>query len=289
MKQNLLSVFFAAMLLLGNVFHIGAQDQPKWKVGDKIEVKNMSQTWVRATVLEVVDWRDGGRGFGYRIQTEDANAPNRYWTAPANSVRNLPDNNNNNKENNNNIRENDRDNKNAAGKFNVGDRVDTYYDETRGHNRGTIIEVGNGRYKVHYNGCTTTFDEWVDRDLVRQPATISANAPEIKFLIGKWSLTTAAVGHNNVFWSKLPGIQINSDGTYIWYQGGDKQPVKGRWVTDAKVPGLDMGTPKYDGIIFKDANGQEWKAFRWILKNDNSEQIEIDKMCSNSSQRGSRI
>ena len=47
-----------------------------------------------------------------------------------------------------------------------------------------------------------------------------------------------------------------------------------------------MGTPKYDGIIIKDAEGREWKAFKWILKNDNTEQIEIDMMCAPTAARG---
>lgn len=161
-----------------------SQDQPLWGKGDKIEVRSMSYEWVRATVLEVIDWRDAGRGFAYRVETEDANAPNRYWTAPANTVRTLPENNGN--KNNDRVNNTDRVvNKNAGGKYKVGDRVDTYYDETRGHNRGTIIDVANGKYKVHYNGCRAKFDEWVDAALVKNPNTTSANAPEIKSLFGK--------------------------------------------------------------------------------------------------------
>ena len=293
MKQKFVLIFFAA-IMLSSVSDIYAQDQPQWKKGDKIEVRNMSYVWVPATILEVIDWRDAGRGYAYRVETEDVNAPNRYWAAPANTVRALPGNKenknngeNNNKENNN--KENNKVNKNADGKYKVGDRVDTYYDETRGHNRGTIIEVGNGKYKVHYNGCKSTFDEWVDRDLVHSPNTISANAPQITFLFGKWSLTEVAVGHRNVFWGNSPGIQINADGTYTWFEDAGKPPIKGRWITDAKVPGLDMGTPKFDGVIIKDAQGEEWKAFKWVTKNDNKAGIEIDKMCSNGSKVGSRF
>ncbi|MDB5221867.1 MAG: hypothetical protein JWN83_534 [Chitinophagaceae bacterium] len=288
MKQKFLSVLFAAAILLAGVLKIYAQDEPKWKAGDKIEVRNMSYVWVPATVLEVIDWRESGRGFGYRIQTDDVNAPNRYWTAPANTVRALPGKNNKQAQDEN--KNNDKEaGKNEGGDFKVGDQVDTYYDATRGHNRGTVIAVGNGRYKVHYTGCKATFDEWVDRDLVKNPNTISANAPGITFLFGKWSLTEVAIGNGNVFWGRSPGIQINADGTYTWYEDFGKQPVKGRWVTDAKVPGLDMGTPKFDGIIIKDAQGEEWKAFKWVVKNNNKPGIEIDKMCSNSSKVGSRL
>ena len=167
--------------------------------------------------------------------------------------------------------------------------VDTFYDQNRGHNRGTIIEAGDRRYKVHYTGCAKTWDEWVDSSLVQPPATIAADAPEIKYLFGRWRLTEVAVGGNFVAWGQAPGIQINADGTYIWYQGARQPAVTGKWVTDAKMPKLNEGTPKFDGIIVKDEVGQEWKAFHWIVKGETKDLIEIDRMCLGLSKVGSRF
>jgi hypothetical protein len=89
-------------------------------------------------------------------------------------------------------------------------------------------------------------------------------------------------------WGKVPGVEINSNGTYTWYQGKDKPPVKGRWVADAKVLKLKEGTPQYDGVILKDEEGKEWKAFKWVRIND-TPGIEIDQMCSGHSVVGSRL
>ena len=176
---------------------------------------------------------------------------------------------------------------NAAGAFKVGDRVDTFYDQAHGHNRGTVIGVGDRRYKVHYNGCKT--DEWVDASLARPGATISAVAPEITFLFGKWRTTTVAVGGNYAVWGKSPGIEINPDGTYVWYQFAGRPPIKGRWTPEAKVPGIVEGTPKFDGVIVKDADGNEWKAFKWVVKGDPNPGIEIDRLCLGMSEVGSRV
>jgi hypothetical protein len=279
MKIKFLSIVL--LIFITCVSNSHAQDAPVWKKGDKVEVQNMSKEWVRATILEVVDWRQYGKGYAYRIETEDPKAPNTMWTATVETIRAVggvqkgPG-------------QNDANN-NVAGNFKVGDLVDTYYDRNRGHNRGTVIAVGDRKYKVHYRGCGSYFDEWVDANLVTAPNTISADDPLIRFLIGKWSLTRVTMGMDKSgSWGKVPGVEIKADGTYTWYQGNGKTPVKGTWITDAKVLKLDMGTPKYDGIILKDEDGKEWKAFRW-LKNDGTDGIEIDMMCSNSSVVGRRV
>jgi hypothetical protein len=286
MKQKINLILLLSLLILAGTFNSLAQNAPQWKVGDKVEVKNMSGEWVRATVLEVVDWRNYGRGFAYRIETEDKNAPNTLWNAPADSVRARED---RKKEDNLPADIAAAQPQNLNGEFKLGDLVDTLYDPGHGHNRGTIIETGDRKYKVHYTGCEKAFDEWVDASLVRPPATISADAPEIKFLFGKWRLTTVAIGGNNVVWGSSPGIQINADGSYIWYENSTDKPTKGKWRTDAKVPKLNEGTQKFDGLIVRDSEGHEWKAFRWRPTGETKDLIEIDRMCSGLSEVGSRF
>ena len=268
------------MMLL--VFNFVAVAQAQWKVGDKVEIPNLSKEWKPGTIIGILN--EGGTLY-YRVQLDDPNAPNVYFnhTLPT-DVR-------------------ARGGQDVAagpvdaggpkliqgGAFKVGDKVDTFYDQNRGHNRGTIIETGDRRYKVHYTGCAKTWDEWVDSSLVQPPATIAADASEIKYLFGRWRLTEVAVGGNFVAWGQAPGIQISADGTYIWYQAVGQRPVKGQWVTDAKVPKLNEGTPKFDGVIVKDEVGQEWKAFRFVVKGGTKDLIEIDRMCLGVSLVGSRL
>ena len=283
MKKTILSVLLALMMLL--VFNFVAVAQAQWKVGDKVEIPNLSKEWKPGTIIGILN--EGGTLY-YRVQLDDPNAPNVYFnhTLPTD------------------VRARGGQNTEIApnmpvdaggpkpipgGAFKVGDKVDTFYDQNRGHNRGTIIETGDRRYKVHYTGCAKTWDEWVDSSLVQPPATIAADASEIKYLFGRWRLTEVAVGGNFVAWGQAPGIQISADGTYIWYQAAGQRPVKGQWVTDAKVPKLNEGTPKFDGVIVKDEVGQEWKAFRFVVKGGTKDLIEIDRMCLGVSQVGSRL
>ena len=156
--------------------------------------------------------------------------------------------------------------------------------------RGNVIQVNGNKYKVHYRGCTSTFDEWKDGSLLRPAATISKAAPEITYLFGKWRTTTVAVGGNYVVWAKTPGIQINADGSYIWNQPDGKPAVRGRWEADAKVTLAKEGTPKFDGVIVKDADGVEWKAFKWkVPVPDGQDHIELDRLCSGMSEVGTRV
>lgn len=288
MKSRIKLIVTTGILILTVVFVSFGQDQTQWKVGDKVETRNLSKEWVPGTIIGTVDW--GGKLL-YRVQLDDPNASTVYFNhTPASDIRtrdaqpqvaNAPA---ENRRFPNNPKMPD-----AGGAFKVGDRVDTFYDERRGHNRGTIVDIGDRKYKVHYVGCTKTFDEWVDASLVQTAATISTGAPEITFLFGRWRTTVVAVGGNYVAWGKTPGIAINADGSYIWYQPDGKPPVKGTWTTDAKVPKLVEGTPKFDGVVVKDAEGNEWKAFKWVVKSDTQDRIEIDRMCSGLSEVGSRV
>lgn len=280
MKRLLFGIFLVGVLLIGTSTFLLAQGPPQWKVGDKIEILNLSKEWAPGTVIGTVD---GNGKLLYRVQLDDPNAPVVYFnhTDPADirsrggqrAVANQP--------------AETAIMPNASAAFKVGDRVDTFYDQAHGHNRGNVTEVGDRRYKVHYNGCKT--DEWVDASLVRPGATISALAPEIAVLFGKWRTTTVAVGGNYAVWGKSPGIEINPDGTYVWYQFAGRPPIKGQWTPEAKVPGIVEGTPKFDGVIVKDADGNEWKAFEWIVKGDPNPGIEIDQLCLGMSEVGSRV
>lgn len=179
------------------------------------------------------------------------------------------------------------------GRFRVGHRVDVI-----GKRRGTIIEAANGRYKIHYDGCEAHWDDWRDRADVRPEATISANAPEIKFLVGKWVMFTPSypntvVRGDNVYreygmGAKAPPLQINSNGTYVWYFDYGKPPVKGKWRTDARVEGEKYTTAAEVGIVIKDPNGGEWKVFRRESTRDKEDHITAQTMCSGQTVIGTR-
>jgi hypothetical protein len=266
-----------------------AQDQPQYKVGDKVMVKNMSAEWVPASIIKIEDWRSYGRGFAYRVHLDDANAPNTEWAAFPDSLRlRTAPTTTEPKENAANDQPAPPANADAKN-LKVGDRVDTFYNPKQGDKRGTVIAVGDSKLKVHFDGCDPVRDQWFDHSLVRTPATISPNDPQILFLVGKWSMTTVATSALITAWGKTNGLQINRDGTYVWYQDGGKPPVRGRWQTDAKVPGATDGLPALDGILIKDAGDILYKVYRWNPKGNTEDHITVERVCFGTSDIGRRV
>ena len=175
------------------------------------------------------------------------------------------------------------------GPLKVGDRVDVYLmGGGEGKNRGTILEINGNKIKVHPDGCAAYWDRDQEVSLVRPAATISNTDPEIKFLIGKWSMTVVGVSSAATAWGKTAGIQINSDGSFVWYQDGGRSPVKGRWESHAKIPNTKFGTEVLSGILIKDAKGQLWKITKRISPLDKGDHITATLMCSGENEIGTR-
>jgi hypothetical protein len=187
-----------------------------------------------------------------------------------------------------------------AGGLKVGDRVDVYLSGNQeGKNRGTIVDVNGGQYKVHYDGCQVRDDTWENSTLVHPAATIAANSPDITFLTGKWvmftpSYPTTVIRGNDVYreygmGGKAPPLQINGDGSYVWYYNYGKAPVTGRWTSHAKIEGARFGTETENGVIIKDPAGGLWKVYRRKSTSDNEDHITARTMCSAQTIIGTRI
>jgi hypothetical protein len=188
----------------------------------------------------------------------------------------------------------------VGGTFKVGDRVDVFTAADRDKaRRGTIIEDAGGRYKVRYDGCPANKDVLVDRGELHPIATISADAPDIKFLVGSWKMFKSSspntvVNGNTVYreygmGAQVPPLRINADGTYVWYDESNKPPVRGRWTPDAKIEGAQFWTTFANGVVIKDSNGEEWKVYRWKPQGDNEDRITVKTICSGTSVDGTRI
>jgi hypothetical protein len=176
------------------------------------------------------------------------------------------------------------------GDFKIGDRVDVFLSGgQRGKNRGTIIDQRPSEYKVHYDGCDAKYDVWENGGLVRPAAAISRTDPQIQFLTGRWSMTSVGISRVAIAWGKAPGIEIKSNGTYLWYQGEGKAPVRGNWQTHAKIEGAREGTETENGILITDAAGAQWKMYRRRSTLDNDDHITIRMMCQGMTQIGTRL
>jgi hypothetical protein len=186
------------------------------------------------------------------------------------------------------------------GSLQIGDRVDVYLSGNQeGKNRGTITEINGSLYKVHYDGCSEKADVLENFTLVRPAAVISADAAEIKFLTGVWGMFTPSypttvvrgdtVSREYGTGAKAPPLQINGDGTYIWYFDYGRPPVKGRWAPHAKIEGARYGTETANGIIIKDSRGGDWKVYQRKFTADNEDHITAHTMCSGQTVIGTRI
>ena len=323
MMSLMRSMPLAVAVFVTLLFAMAAFSQTQqYRVGDKIEVLNLSYEWVPAKITGIDTWN--GK-LVYHVELDDKNAPNVIlnYTPPdhirprggARQQQPTRGGNTTNTSTNNSgdgglgsigsmgnmgsIFKNDppRDGgqaKTAGGgtptglaNAEVGTPVDGYYDKTHGKMRGVIMDGDGNKVKIHYRGCAPNWDEWVDRSQAHVPNTISAGDPAITFLFARWRLTKVGISSYNVAWGSAEGIEISPGGTYTWYQGKGQPPVRGKWQTDAKVPGTDNGTPFYDGVLVKDAEGQDWKVYKWSVKGY-PDGIQVQRMCSGESIVGSR-
>lgn len=282
MKFKSIGMFFILGSLFGFMGTSGLSQGQQFKVGDKVEILNLPREWVPGTVIGVLN--EGG--LYYRVKLDDENASTVYFNhVVAASIRGRGEENGNNAGNLDikpikpPIKANE-----GGGAAPAAGLVDVYYNATQGWNRGMIVEADGNRVKVRFTGCDR--DEIVDRSQIHSPATISKDAPVISFLFARWALTKVGTSSLNTAWGKADGIQINGDGTYIWYKDSPKS-VKGAWATDAKVPGTDSGTQFYDGILVKDAAGRDWKVMKWVVKGY-PDGIQVQRMCSGETLVGSR-
>jgi len=248
------------------------------RIGDKVVVQNMydNYKWVNATIYQVnADYNPPT----YRVKLETP-TPSGIETILVNE---------------NQIRsEDDNGGKQANARFSVNSRVDVYQPGGDPKARGTIIAISGDRYKIHYDGCASYQDEEVDWSQLKPATIISANDMDIVSLMGKWAMFTpsypnTAVRGNTVYreygtGAKAPPLEINANGTYIWYDEFNKPPVKGKWITHAKIEGVRYGTETVNGVLIKDSKGQYWKLY--ISKTG---ALTARLMCSGSTMMGSRI
>jgi hypothetical protein len=183
------------------------------------------------------------------------------------------------------------------GVFHIGDHVNASYADADMSPKGkarVIADKGNGRYKIHYDGCQDYWDEEVDWSQLKPASAVSADNADITVLFGKWAMfvysyPNTVIQGNNILreygtGAKAPPLQINSNGTYVWYDEYNKPPVKGNWETDAMIPGVKTSTDAYNGILLKDSYGVVWK-----IHKDREDHIEARKQCSGETEGGTRI
>lgn len=265
MKKN-----FILFILAFTVCSASAQ---AWKIGDKVQVRTSSmEKWDNASIWLVLTDRTPTQ---YKAKMDVMGKySDDYPLVSANQIRSA-------------------DAKPTA-KFALKSRVDLMYPNGSPHTRGSIIAImPDGRYKVAIDGCNPKWDEVVDWNQVKAAPYIPNSHPDIAAIVGKWALFTPSypntvVRGNNVYreygmGAKAPPLLINADETYTWYNEFNKPPVKGRWVTDAKVEGLTSGIESFNGIIITGPDSY-YKIYR-----DRADHIVMERLCWGTTDLGTRI
>ena len=280
-RQVVRLVLVVGALLAATVPFALAAGGPKWKVGDHVEAYDLyTNTWEKGTVQDVLDNRSSGAGFSYHVKLDHKPSGSQIdiLLVREDQIRAIGG---------------------AKRKFAVGALVDVYDSSGKGKDRGTVIAVGaDGRYRVHYPGCSAKFDEWVDSQSLKPAAKISASSAPIRFLVGKWLLFTPSypvtiIRNDEILreygtGALAPPLLIKGNGTYVWYYAYKKPPVKGKWRTDAKVPGARVGTGTEDGILIDDPSRRPWKVYRWRSP-DGKQRIITRLMCFGVTNTGTRL
>lgn len=301
MRQNITSIICAGLLLFIGASVSFAQNGAKYKVGEVVEAHSyfFNPPWHKAQIVTIgggcassdAPYRvhfvgDGAGDHGDPCIGEDEIRALAGEKLPADDAQTVGG--------------NTAQPVNRGGGFNIGDRVDVIYSYNKDKGkRGTIVEAAGGRYKVRYDGCEAYRDAFVEPEALHPAATISADALDIKFLIGKWATFTPSypntVANSGTIYreygpgAKAPPLVINADGTYVWYFDYGKPPVRDQWTSHAKIEGTKYGTEMLNGVIIKDPKGAEWKVYRWKPEGEKEDHITAQTMCSGMTVTGTRI
>jgi hypothetical protein len=270
----------AAFLVLA-VTQAAAQTPAKFTAGQRVEVNTYGTdgTYQKGTITQVDDQRASGGNLKYLIHLDAPSQGSGASDVSAfeNEVRALV----------------------AFTPFKVGSVVDVYYSPGVGRDRGIVKAVtSDGRYMIHFPGCSASADELVDHALVLPPRRLSRSSAHARFLIGKWIMFTPSypntVVHDGGIYreygsgARTPPLTIKANGRYVWYFDFGKKPVRGRWKTDAKIPGADAGVATIDGLIIKDPQGTPWKVYKRRVKGDHKSHITAQRLCSGITDIGTK-
>ena len=274
-------MFVAAALVVVAVTQASAQAPAKFYAGERVEVNTFGTdgTYQKGTVTKVDDQRASGGNLKYLIHLDVPSPGSGASDVSAfeNEVRALV----------------------AFTPFKVGSVVDVYYSPGVGRDRGIVRAVNpDGRYKIHFPGCSATSDELVDHTLVLPPKRLSRSSAQARFLIGKWIMFTPSYPNTVVkdgqiyreygTGARTPPLTIKANGQFVWYFDFGKKPVRGTWKTDAKIPGADTGVATIDGLIIKDPHGNPWKIYRRTVKGDHKSHLTAQRLCSGITDIGTK-
>ena len=185
----------------------------------------------------------------------------------------------------------------------AGDRVD--YPGREAH--ATIEQIADDGIHIRLDGCQPYLSKDVVKESeLRRTARLSRDAEAVKNVIGKWAMfepgtfNTTTVGDEIVrewgMGGKAPPLTIDEDGTYVWIEDS-QHTTRGEWRTDSRVrdvppkgsPSME-GNAYHDGVVIRDAQGNDWKVYRVDIEGKKEDSIAVAQVCQESHyMMGSRL
>ncbi|MFT3679523.1 MAG: hypothetical protein QM791_04580 [Ferruginibacter sp.] len=229
-----------------------------WQTGDKVSVRTGAmETWSDATIYLVL--KDSLQ-VTYKVTLDNAPDPSQELLVTATQIKSRP--------------------AKPAASIPLFSRVDVYYANGEANSRGAVIEIlQEGYYKVRLDGCNSKWDLIVDNNQVKPAALLSPQDNAVTDIVGNWMFVPASSAARSD--AKWPPLQVNADGTYVWYYN---PAVQGRWEPDSKMEGLAAGAAAFNGILIQDAEKNYYKVY--ISKSD---QVIVSKLCTAVTETASRI
>lgn len=254
-----------------DVWMVAGQLQRPPVVGGPVEMFGADNKWYKATVLEIT-------GDKYKVRFDGSTASGERWlkrnefrtVAKAAPV----------------VQPAKPETTTAAG-FTVGSAVEIFYGTS--WYKGTVLEVKGDQYKVHYDGWSNTFDEWLRSNRLRVPEataktgnTASAGAEQSQAAVvkqtysgtaGKLYLRTYGRVYGSRYSLDINWVFLGADGTIVYDPVSGADPID--YKTEEQNNGNKIGKYQITGkkMLITWRNG---KKVEWSIDTKGSELTSMD-------------
>lgn len=237
------------------------QKQPA--VGSSVEMYGTDGKWYKATVMEIANGQYKLRFTGYAA-TSDLWLKREQFRTVAAAGNNSP--------------QPVKQEVGAGGGFTVGSKVDILWGGT--WFKGSVVEIKDGKYKVHYDGWDSSWDEWVKEERIRvqgtttnkteqgttgrkdetqQPQTIIAQ--NYSSTTGKVYLRTLGRVIGSSYSLDINWVFLGADGTIVYDPVSGADPID--YKAEVQHNGSKIGKYTVAGnkmlITWRNGKKEEWK------------------------------
>lgn len=177
----------------------------------------------------------------------------------------------------------------SAAEFKVGDAIEALSYGT--WSKGKVIEVGEGKWKVTYDGYSASWDEWVGPDKIRAVgAVVAASVPKATgpAVRGQWRAGDRVEGLSYGSWYPATVLEAGEgkwkvhydgygSGSDEWLEAEKIRPLRtAAWKVGDRVEALSYG--KWYGARIIEAEPARWKVTYDGYSSSSDEWVNVDRI-----------